>query len=104
MPSDLHGPNLAARAVADYEARYQAGEARDARAQEAFSELLSRIRTDPEGYVTDCVADPSELLAHIFRTCAEAADNECEAGRLILRAAFLPQVRAAAEHLAEERQ
>jgi hypothetical protein len=96
MPGDLYGPNYAARALLDYEERLAAGEWRDAEVGRAFAQLIVEIRNDPDAYVADWVADPAGLLAQLYRLCAESTGNEAELGRLVLRSAFLPQVRAVA--------
>ena len=101
MPSDLHAPHHAARELLEYAERLTSGERGDSGLQDALARVVSDVREDPDKYIDEWVADPSGLLAQVYRLCAQSTGDEAELGRLILRTAFLPQLRAVARLKAE---
>lgn len=101
MASDLHGAHVAAQTAVDLEISHEA-QRLAARETYEYAQLLKQIRKDADRYVDEWVDDPSGILSHLFRMCAEPQEDHAEAWRRIVRALFRPQVRAVARYKAEQ--
>lgn len=93
---NLIEPNLANACVANLEERSAALETER-------KEVIRQIRTKPEQFVCDWVADPSATLAAVLRICAQADGDEAEIGRLVRRTVYDVTVNTASTYNAENR-